>query len=52
MTQSKCEIKEVLPYKIYKSESETKSGFEYFVNSDGSFFRQFDNILFRKSKTS
>lgn len=32
MTQSKCEIKEVLPMKIYKSEADTKNGQEYFVN--------------------
>ncbi len=31
-SQSKCEIKEVFPTKIYKSESDTKNGQEYFIN--------------------
>jgi hypothetical protein len=52
MTQSKCAIKEALPYKIYNSEQNTKNGFEYFINSQGTFYRRFENILFKKSRQS
>ena len=37
-----CAIKEVLPSKIYKSESLAKDGHEYFVNKDGTFSRVFE----------
>jgi hypothetical protein len=51
-SQSKCEIKEVLPTKIYKSEGATKNGLEYFINQEGSFTRVFESILIKKNKNS
>ena len=41
-----------MPFKIYNSEEETKQGGEYFINSDGTFFRIFENVLYRKSEIS
>lgn len=52
IAQSKCEVKEMLPYKIYPSEDMTKSGGEYFVNSEGNFYRAFENILYKKTRYS
>lgn len=42
---SQCEIKEVLPSKIFSSEDKAKDGHEYFVNKDGSFSRIFEDVL-------
>ena len=46
---AKCEIKEVLPMKIYGREADTKNGLEYFVNGDGTFYHEFPSLLVRKS---
>jgi hypothetical protein len=50
MSISKCKVKMALPFKIYSSEKDTKDGYEFFINSKGTFFRQFSNVLFKKSK--
>lgn len=42
----------MLPSKIYKAESETKGGSEYFVNSDGTFSHFFEEILIKKADYS
>jgi hypothetical protein len=38
--------------KIYSDESETKGGGEYFINSEGTFFKMFEGVLYRKSEQS
>jgi len=48
MGLSKCEIKEALPLKVYKSEAAAKNGLEFFVNQEGQFVRAFENLLLRK----
>lgn len=50
--QFKCEIVDVLPSKIYKQESDTKGGSEFFINSEGSFSYIFGNLLIKKSPHS
>ncbi len=50
--QYDCEIIEMLPSKIYKQESDTKGGSEYFINSEGSFTHIFGNLLIKKSPYS
>lgn len=52
MAQSRCEIKEVLPTKIYKSLTDTKNGLEYYINQDGNFNHVFENVLIKKSRNS
>lgn len=44
---SQCDIREVLPSKIYKSEAETKNGLEYFINNDGTFSHYFTDLLIK-----
>lgn len=46
------ETRNVLPNKLYGSLSETKDGQEFYINSEGTFYQQFDNILIRKTKNS
>lgn len=41
ITQAKCELKEAVPIKIHGSEADTKGGYEFFVNSKGTFYRMF-----------
>lgn len=38
--------------KIYNDESDTKGGGEYFINADGTFFKMFEGVLYRKSEMS
>lgn len=48
MTLSKCEVKETLPMKIYKSEAAAKNGLEFFINQEGHFVRSFEELLIKK----
>jgi hypothetical protein len=48
-TQFKCEVVEMLPSKIYKQESETKGGSEFFINSESTFSYIFGSLLMKKS---
>ena len=52
ITQGRCEIKQVLPGKVYSQKKDTKDGYEYFINSKGTFSRIFNNVLFKKSAES
>jgi hypothetical protein len=47
-----CNIKQVLPSTIYKSEIETKDGTEEFIAADGNYFKAFHDVLLRKSHKS
>lgn len=47
-----CEVREVLPNRIYKSEKETKDGQEFHINNDGIFSHVFQNVLIRKTRNS
>jgi len=41
-----------LPPKIYKTETETKNGKEYFIDSEGTFSHFFNDILIKKTRHS
>lgn len=48
----KCQVFDVVPSKIYRSEVETKNGQEYFINSAGTFSHVFSDLLIKKSPHS